>query len=143
DDPSARAILRTFLAGEGFTVFEAADGVEALALLRTQGADAVLADVRIPGVDGVALVRVAREEGLPVDFVMMTALENIEEAVEAMRAGAESFLLRPTDPSIVRVVLEKVLEKRRLAKDAEQLRERVRQRYRLDALIGDSAALQA
>jgi len=143
DEPNARAGLKTILAEEGFTVLEASDGLEAMEVLRHQGADLVLADVRMPRMDGVALVRTAREEGFAAVFVMMTAYASIEVAVEAMRAGAENFLVKPLEPSTVLVVLQKVLEKQRLYRDAQLLRDRVRERYRFDAILGESAAMQA
>jgi len=143
DEPNARAALRTILTEEGYLVSEAADGAEALEKLRAVDADVVLADIRMPRMDGVTLVRAAREEGIPALFVMMTAFASIETAVEAMRAGAENFLVKPLEPATVLVVLEKVLEKQRLTRDAEQLKDRVRQRYRFDTMVGESAALQA
>ena len=57
----------------------------------------VLSDIRMPRMDGMTLVRRAREEGIPALFVMMTAFASIETAVEAMRAGAENFLVKPLD----------------------------------------------
>jgi two-component system NtrC family response regulator/two-component system response regulator HydG len=143
DEPNARGGLRTILEEEGFEVSEAPDGIEALTLLRDQAIDVVLADIRMPRMDGVTLVRKAREEGIPAIFVMMTAFASIETAVEAMRAGAENFLVKPLEPSTVLVVLEKVLGKQKLERDAEQLKERVRQRYRFDAMVGESAALHS
>jgi DNA-binding NtrC family response regulator len=143
DEPNARGALRTLLTEEGFSVSEAGDGLEALNILREQGADVVLADVRMPRMDGLALVRTARAEALPAAFVMMTAFATVETAVEAMRAGAENFLTKPLVPATILVVLEKVLEKRDLARDADQLRARVRERFRIESIIGESAALQA
>jgi len=143
DEPNARAALRTLLAEEGYTVAEAADGMEALGILREQSMDIILADVRMPRMDGLALVRAARDEGIPGAFVMMTAFASVETAVEAMRSGAENFLTKPLDPATILVVLDKVLEKRDLARDAEQLRLRVQERYRIESIIGDSPALQA
>ena len=143
DETNARRALRTILDEEGFDVSEAADGQEALELLRERGADVVLADIRMPRLDGIELVRQARVEGSPALFVMMTAFATIETAVEAMKAGAENFMVKPLEPSTVLIVLDKVLEKMRLARDSEQLKERVRQRYRLDAMVGESAALHS
>ncbi len=143
DETNARRALRTILDEEGFDVSEAADGQEALELLRERGADVVLADIRMPRLDGIELVRQARVEGSPALFVMMTAFATIETAVEAMKAGAENFLVKPLEPSTVLIVLDKVLEKQRLTRDSEQLKERVRERYRLDAMVGESAALHS
>jgi two-component system, NtrC family, response regulator len=143
DEPNARNGLRTILSEEGFCVSEAGNGLEALDLLRQQGADVVLADLRMPGMDGVSLVRAARAEDIPALFVMMTAFASIETAVEAMRAGADNFLVKPLEPSTVLVVLDKVLEKLQLTRDSQHLKEWMRQRFRFEAIVGESAALHS
>jgi len=142
-DAEVRSGLRGGLTAQGFAVSEAADGAAALAELRRLGADVVLADTRLSGLDGVTLVRCARQEGLPALFVMMTEPSVVAAAVEAMRAGAENFLIKPFEFGTLQVVLDKVLEKRRLAREAEQLRDRVGERYRLESIVGESTALQA
>src|SRR5262249_13054588 len=110
--------------------------------LRELDADVVLADIRMPRMDGVTLIRTAREEGIPALFVMMTAFASIDIAVEAMRAGAENFLVKPLEPSTVLVVLEKVLEKQRLTRAADQLRAGARQRSRSEAIGGEARVLR-
>src|SRR5678816_3956876 len=117
DEPNARGALRTILAEEGYAVSEAGDGVEALSVLRNVGADLVLADVRMPRMDGLTFLGEARESGIDAAFVVMTAFGSIEMAVEAMRAGAENFLVKPLDERAVLVVIEKALEKRHLAQE--------------------------
>ncbi len=143
DEQNARAGLRTLLEEEGYEVAEAADGEEALSSLRSFAPDAVLTDVRMPRMGGLELLRRAKEEGSDAAFVVMTAFGKVDAAVEAMKAGAESYLLKPLDIGTVEAVLEKALEKRRLEREAAQLRERVRDRYRFPAIIGDSPELQA
>jgi two-component system, NtrC family, response regulator len=142
DEPNARGALRTILAEEGYAVSEAGDGVEALAHLRNVGADLVLADVRMPRMDGLTLLREARESGIDSAFVVMTAFGSIEMAVEAMRAGAENFLVKPLDDRAVVVVIEKALDKRRLEQETANLRVRLRERVRFDNIVGDSPALR-
>jgi len=143
DEQNARAALRTLLADEGYEIAEAADGEEALALLPAFAPAAVLADVRMPRLDGLGLLRRAREQGSDAVFVMMTAFASVEAAVEAMRAGAENYLVKPLDVNAVLVVLEKALEKLRLQRDTQNLRERVRERYRFHNIVGDAPELQA
>jgi len=143
DEQNARAALRTLLADEGYEIAEAADGEEALALLPAFAPAAVLADVRMPRLDGLGLLRRAREQGSDAVFVMMTAFASVEAAVEAMRAGAENYLVKPLDVNAVLVVLEKALEKLRLQRDTQNLRERVRERYRFHSIVGDAPELQA
>src|SRR6266568_2713700 len=143
DEQNARVALRTILAEEGYDVAEAADGEEALTLLPGFAPAAVLADVRMPRMDGQTLLLKAREQGSDAVFVMMSAFASVEAAVEAMRAGAENYLVKPLDVNAVLVVLEKALEKLRLQRDTANLRERVRERYRFHNIVGDAPELQA
>jgi two-component system NtrC family response regulator/two-component system response regulator HydG len=143
DEQNARAALRTILSEEGYEIVEARDGEEALARLSETAPDVVLADVRMPKMDGLELLRKAKEQGSEAPFVMMTAFARVESAVEAMRLGAENYLVKPLDVSAVLVFLEKALEKRRLLREAAGLRERVRERYRLDGIVGEAPELQA
>ena len=142
DEQNARAALRTILSEEGFDITEASDGEEGLKKLQEIEPDVVLADVRMPRMDGLTLLRKAKEAGSSAAFVMMTAFASIEAAVEAMKAGAENYLVKPLDVNAVIVFLEKALEKQRLIQEAATLRDRVRERYRLEGMVGDSPELR-
>ena len=143
DEVNARSALRTILSEEGYEIVEAVDGEEALDRIAALEPDIVLADVRMPRMDGLTLLRKAREAGSEATFVMMTAFATVGAAVEAMRLGAENYLVKPLDVNAVLVFLEKAMEKRRMVRDASGLRERVRERYRLDRILGDAPELQA
>src|ERR1700682_3308534 len=143
DEMNARAALRTILSEEGHDISEAPDGEEGLARLAEWSPDVVLADVRMPKLDGLGLLRKAKEQGSEASFVMMTAFASVEAAVEAMRLGAENYLVKPLDVKAVLIFLEKALEKRRLVREAASLRERVRERYRLDGIVGEAPELQS
>src|SRR5437762_8555060 len=97
----------------------------------------------MPKMDGLALLRQAKEQGSDASFVMMTAFASVEAAVEAMGLGAENYMVKPLNVKAVLVFLEKALEKRRLVREAAGLRERVRERYRLEGIIGEAPELQA
>jgi two-component system NtrC family response regulator/two-component system response regulator HydG len=143
DEVNARNALRTILSEEGYEIEEAADGQEGLDKLTSMAPDIVLADVRMPKLDGISLLRKAKEQGSNSSFVMMTAFASVEAAVEAMRLGAENYLVKPLDVASVLVFLEKALEKRGLIKETERLRERVRERYKLEGMVGEAPELQA
>ena len=143
DEANARAALRTILSEEGYEISEAADGEAGLARIAELSPDVVLADVRMPKMDGLALLRQAKEQGSDASFVMMTAFASVEAAVEAMGLGAENYMVKPLNVKAVLVFLEKALEKRRLVREAAGLRERVRERYRLEGIIGEAPELQA
>ncbi len=143
DEVNARAALATLLSEEGYEVEQAGDGQEALERLPGFAPAAVLTDVRMPRLDGLGLLHRAREIGSDAVFVVMTAYGSIDSAVEAMKEGAESYLVKPLDVNAVTVVLQKALEKRRLRIETQNLRERVRDRFRFHNIIGDSAELQS
>ncbi|HYH96944.1 sigma-54 dependent transcriptional regulator [Hyalangium sp.] len=142
DEDNARRAIVTILGEEGYEVSEASNGVDALARIAEFSPAVVLSDVRMPQMDGLTLLKKARELGSDTTFVMMTAFASVETAVEAMRAGADNYLLKPLNADTVLVILGKALEKRSLRREAESLREQVRQRSRFHNIIGDSPQLQ-
>ncbi len=143
DEANARGALRTILVEEGYEIAEAADGEAALKMLGEISPALVLADVRMPKMDGLTLLERARAEGNDATFMMMTAFGSIEAAVRAMRAGAENYLIKPLDVDAVLVFVAKALEKRRLQRETEGLRARVRERFRLEGMVGESPELQS
>ena len=128
----SRESLRTILAPQRYELGEAKDGEEALARLRKLDPQVVLADVELPRMDGLTLLRRAREEGSRAVFLMMTASGSVEKAVEAMRAGAENYLVEPLAAASVRALVEQALEKARLVGDVRSQRERLH----LDGIVG-------
>jgi two-component system NtrC family response regulator/two-component system response regulator HydG len=143
DEENARSALRTLLGEEGYQIREAKDGEEAMALLAEFAPAVVLADVRMPRMDGLTFLKKAKEQGSDAIFLMMTAFANVESAVEAMRAGAENYLVKPLALDALLVFIDKALAKRRLERDAASLRERVRERFKLSGMVGDAPELQA
>src|SRR5512133_2086794 len=99
DEENARSALRTLLTDDEYEGDEAADGEQALAKLQSFAPAAMLAGVRMPKLDGISLLKRARELGYDAGFVMTTAFASVEAAVEAMRAGAENYLVKPLDVS--------------------------------------------
>jgi two-component system, NtrC family, response regulator len=142
DEGNARQALRTILTEEGYEVAEAEDGAAALEALSAFQPDVVLCDVRMPNLDGVSLLRQARDSGFEAIFVMMTAFGTIADAVEAMRLGAEHYLTKPLDVSAALIVVQKALEKRNLRRDVVNLRERLHQQFAFSNIIGSSPELQ-
>ena len=143
DEENARSALRSLLGEEGYEIREAKDGEEALAELAAFAPAVVLSDVRMPRLDGLSLLKKAKEQGSDAIFLMMTAFANVESAVEAMRAGADNYLVKPVALDALLVFIEKALAKRRLERDAASLRARVHERYRLSGMVGDAPELQA
>ena len=111
DDPNILEVLQTRLEASGFTVRTASDGEEALAAHRDSPADAIITDLRMPGVDGLELLHRLREFDPDVPVILLTAHGSIPDAVRAMREGAYDFLVKPYSGGDLVALLRRALER--------------------------------
>ena len=126
DDPHQREQLAGFLRSLDLTVEEAESAEAARARLDEGGLDIVVTDLRLPGEDGVSLLRWARARHPLVGFLVVTAHGSVEAAVEAMRHGAHDFLTKPIDLDVLEQRLRRLRERTRLEREIHVLRERLR-----------------
>jgi NtrC-family two-component system response regulator AlgB len=110
DEKNIRSMLASFVQARGHRVETAADGAAALETLRRGSYDLVFSDVRMAGLDGLALLREIRGRWPEVVVVLMTAYATVAQAVEAMRAGAYDYLVKPFSIEEVGLTLDRVLE---------------------------------
>jgi DNA-binding NtrC family response regulator len=141
DDPASRDLLRKVLATEGHQVVQAADGREALAEVERQRPDLVVSDIRMPDVDGVQLLERMREAAADVPVILVTAFGDVEGAVEAIRRGAFDYIPKPYDVDAIRLVVRRALAQSTLAAENRELRRQVRDKYRLEGIVGRSEAM--
>jgi two-component system, NtrC family, response regulator HydG len=138
DDERLRDAAGKVLAAEGYRVIRAASGGEALEVLKQEAVALVVSDLRLPDLDGLALLKQARELLPEAEVVMITGHGSIEKAVEAMRLGAYDFIEKPLDSAALLKTVAKALEKQRLTSENRRLRHQLQQRRGVEALIGDS-----
>ena len=143
DDERLRVAAAKVLAAQGYRVLVAASGREALDVLRQQAVVLLISDLRLPDLDGIALLKQARELLPDTEVVMITGHGSIEKAVEAMRHGAYDFIEKPLDSAALLKTVSKALEKQRLTSENRQLRRQLQKQRGIEALIGDSAPMQA
>jgi two-component system response regulator HydG len=144
DEPAARGGLQKLLAAEGYDVDVAEDGVAALAVAAEHPPDVVVTDLKMPNMDGIELMKKLRESDASVPIIVATALGDVNNAVHAMRAGADDYLTKPIDFDALVVAVERAVERRDLRVEAENLRRQIRSRdgEGLEGLIGASASMQ-
>ena len=118
DDAEMLASLRKTISKRGFHVLTAHNGSEGLDLLRERGPDVVLTDLRMPAIDGMSLLKASRTIAPDVPVIILTAYGSVDLAVEAIRAGASSFILKPLRSSTLLSALDAALERRCLGIDA-------------------------
>ncbi len=140
DEEKLRRVLELQLASAGFDVDKAATAEEGLRVV--DRADLVLTDLKLPKMDGLELLAVIRRQNAQVPVIMMTAFGSVETAVEAMKAGATDFLMKPFSLDHLMQVVSKALEVRALRDENRQLKEELGRRYEFDNIIGRSAPMQ-
>jgi DNA-binding NtrC family response regulator len=143
DEVNAASALETLLREDGYEVSRAHDARSGLALLEKTDADILLTDLRMPGMDGLELMRKAQAADPELATIVMTAHGAIDTAVAAMRQGAADYVTKPLNMGELSVVIERVLERQRLRREAGELRARLADRHRLDKLVGTSAPMKA
>src|SRR3954468_186316 len=115
DEPGLREFITDSLELDDHTVVAAKDGREAARLLDERGFDLVLTDLKMPGLDGMAILRKARAEQPEVEVIMMTAHGTVDNAVEAMKLGAFEYLQKPlSGPDELRLLVGRAVERRGL-----------------------------
>ncbi len=121
DEEGVRSFLAESLEMDGHHVEEAANGQEALERLRSRSFDLVLTDLRMPGMDGLELLQKVLAEQPEVEFIVLTAHGNVENAVQAMKLGAFDYIQKPVSgPAELRLLAARALERRRL-RDQEEI----------------------
>jgi two-component system response regulator AtoC len=114
DVDSLREVLASVLEQDGFTVDAFASAEAALSGIRNEGYACVLADFKLPGMDGIELLKKVRNVLPSVPYIIMTAYGSIEIAVEAMKHGANDFVCKPFEPDTIRAVIKDVIQHRRI-----------------------------
>ncbi|EKO37697.1 MAG: response regulator (CheY-like receiver, AAA-type ATPase and DNA-binding domain containing protein), partial [Solidesulfovibrio magneticus str. Maddingley MBC34] len=142
DDAGHLSMLRTVLAGWGYGVTGATDGAEAVELVRSRPFDAVLLDVRMAGMGGMEALSLIKEYNPAVPVLIMTAYSSVETAVSALKSGAYDYLTKPLDLDVMRLTVERALDHLRLARENENLRQKLGPGGVGPEIIGKSPAMR-
>jgi len=138
DEKNAREGLRQALEREDRVVTTAADGREALNLLRERVFDVILTDVRMPHISGMQLLEEIMERSPDTAVILLTGFGTIETAVRAMRQGALDFITKPVNLDEIELRVSKVLEQKKIVLENEYLKEYLKKQFGLDHMVGRS-----
>lgn len=142
DEKNMREILKILLDGEGYDVYVAKDGTEGLDCLNADIFDLVITDIRMPGVDGIQILKRAIETSPETLVIVITAFGTTESAVEAMKLGAYDYIHKPFKIDEIRLVVKNALEKRKLRGEVSILRDKIQTTYELGNIFYKSAKMQ-
>ncbi|HXJ77653.1 MAG TPA: sigma-54 dependent transcriptional regulator [Candidatus Methylomirabilis sp.] len=141
DDPVALDLLAEVLTSEGHRVRAATGGEECLSLAAAEPFDLAIVDLRMPGVDGLQVIRrlSSVQPGIPI--LILTAFATIDTAIATIREGAYDYLSKPFRMEEIKLVVRRTLEARRLARENVQYRNELQDRYGMQNLVGQSPSM--
>src|SRR3981081_2769969 len=142
DEAKMRRLLELNLGEDGFTTFSAGDAESGLKLLRENSIDLVVTDLKLPGMNGLEFLQAIKNQNAALPVVVMTAFGSVETAVEAMKAGAADYVLKPFSLTEMRMVLHKELDVRNLREENRSLREALGKRYAHPNIVAQSPKMQ-
>jgi len=141
DEKIVRESLFFWFEKAGYTVDTAASGFEALKKIAAYPFDIMFVDIKMPGMDGIQLLERIKSEYPDTAVIIITAYGSIESAINAMKAGASDYLLKPFKPNYLSLVMEKILQQKRLTSEYNYLKGRLEKISRFDNIIGQSSPM--
>src|SRR5579862_9176034 len=142
DEPKMRRLLELNLGEDGFQTVSAGDAEAGLKLLRENDVDLVVTDLKLPGMNGLEFLQMVKRQNAALPVVVMTAFGTVETAVEAMKAGASDYVLKPFSLNEMRMVIHKELDVRNLREENRTLREALGKRFSHPNIVARSAKMQ-
>jgi len=142
DDASQRRLIEFWLQEEGYTALTASDGHEGLKFFEQKSPVLVIADLRMPGLDGLDLLSRVKAINQDVPVILITAFGTVNNAVEAMKLGAADYLLKPLNADELKLVIRRALEHQQLLDENRYLRNLADTGFRFENLVGRSRKMR-
>jgi len=142
DEPNYLVVLSELLKEEGYEVFTAQSGEEGLKTARENDLDLIITDMRMPGMDGLQLLKSVKSFNQHLPVIMVTAFGEVEKAVVAMKAGAYNYLAKPFSNDELLVNIRKAIEHYSLLRENLRLRDEARIRYGFASIVGKNVLMQ-
>jgi DNA-binding NtrC family response regulator len=142
DERRQSDILQMILEADGYATAAASNGRQALQAAATEPFDVVLTDLKMPDMSGIELLSELPQPPHGPLVILMTAHGSIDSAVEAMRQGAFDYLTKPLEKDELLLVLGRALERSRLVSENRMLQEQLRERFRLERIVGEHGSMQ-
>ena len=142
DDEGNRRGIEMALRKDGYSVVSFASGSQGLDYLKGSGTDLLVTDLRMPGIDGLEVLKLAKSSDPGLAVLVITGFGSVESAVDAMKQGADDYLQKPVNLVELRKRVAAAVEKRRLAQEVRQLRERLEEKFSFGTIVGASKSMQ-
>ncbi len=142
DEAIVRESLRDWLDDVGHQVLTAENGPQALEIIRKEKPAVLITDLVMPGMDGIEVMKKARELLPGIEVIIITAYGSIPTAINAIREGAYDYIEKPFCPERAEILIEKLMEHRRLREENIALHQKLEERYRFENIVAKSSRMQ-
>ncbi|MBK7379651.1 MAG: sigma-54-dependent Fis family transcriptional regulator [Ignavibacteriales bacterium] len=142
DESIQREILAGYLKKKGYKIFSASSGEEGIAIVKNNLIDIVLSDFKMPDKTGFEVLEEIKLLNPEINFIMITAYGTIQNAVQAMRAGAYDYLSKPVDLDELDLMLERIFEHQKLKSENVYLKTQLQGKYKISSLISHSPKME-
>jgi DNA-binding NtrC family response regulator len=142
DEPRMRRLLEISLGEDGHSVQTAGDAESGLVHLRKEPIDLVVTDLKLPGMNGLEFLHEGKRLNAALPFIVMTAYGSVETAVDAMKAGASDYVLKPFTMAEMKLVINKELDVQQVRDENRRLKEALGKRYHFQNIVGRSKKMQ-
>ncbi len=142
DDPSIRNMLEIVLRKNKYDVTLAKDGSQALEILKKRTFDLVISDIKMPDISGISLLQRLKTINPEIPVIMITAFASTNDAVEAMKLGAEDYISKPFNLEELKLIIEKSLYKKDIEKENFDLKQRLHEKEKFENIIGKSMGMK-
>lgn len=141
DDHAVRNAIRVNLTKQGYDVALCTRAEDALRAIEERPIDLLLTDVAMPGMTGMELLRVAKQRWPEVRVVVMTGYGSVQDAVAAMKCGADDYIIKPVSKDELMVIVERAMKEKALLAELVQLRQQIKEKYGFESLVGTTAPM--
>jgi two-component system, NtrC family, response regulator AtoC len=142
DEPRMRRLLEISLGEDGHSVHTAGDAESGMLYLRKESVDLVVTDLKLPGMNGLAFLQEGKRLNPGLPFIVMTAYGSVETAVDAMKAGASDYVLKPFTMAEMKLVINKELDVQQVRDENVRLKEALGKRYHFQNIVGRGRKMQ-
>ena len=142
DDSAIRSIVDQYLSREGYKVWLAESGIEALKLLKDKKFDIVFTDFKMPGIDGIELLARIKEYSPEIEVIIVTGHGTLESAVKAMKTGSYDYLQKPFKLDLLKIIIDRIVEEKKIKRENVLLKKRIKERHKYDEMVGINLRMQ-
>jgi len=142
DEKSLLDVLSLMFKKEGYEVKTATSGADALDILTNNAVDLVITDIRMPHLSGMEILKYVKENQSETPVIVITAYGSIQQAVEALKAGALDYIVKPFDIEELKILVARGLERKHLELENILLKKDLKEKYKFENMIGKSRLMQ-